>query len=253
MIAGMRAFLLFASLAAALAFAAPAAAQPSLTSSAKQIYHGDIVYFRGVGFTPRGDLLAHLIRPDGTEYPETPFKADEKGLFAHEITIVPNTFGTYELLVEDLATKTSASQRFLMVPHGFSPAVTTQADRMPAEIAGLWQGTVASPASSSSPLTAGSKPAGRNAHDAVLTLSGGPVGGVVGTVSYPTLLCGGEVWLIAVTKDSVQLGEVITYGEERCTGRALVTARAPQKGALAYAWRDVMNRGAATGTLSRRN
>ena len=235
-----------------LAFAAPAAGQPSLTFSLAQMYHGEIVYIRGTGFTPNGDLLSHLIRPDGTEYPETPFKADPQGLMTHEITIVPNTFGTYELLVEDLATRTHASQRFLMVPHGFAPAVKTQADRLPAEYAGVWQGTVAVPAAganANAPRGGTGSPA---AGQTVVSLSGGRVGAVVGTVTYPAQLCGGEVWLVSVTKERVQLGEVITYGHERCTGRALVTMGAPQKGAAAYEWRDIEGRGTGTGALQRR-
>jgi hypothetical protein len=240
----------FIALLGLLAVSLPAAAQPSLTFSLAQMYHGEIVHIRGTGFTPNGDLLSHLIRPDGTEYPETPFKADAQGTMTHEITIVPNTFGTYELLVEDLATKTSASQRFLMVPHGFAPAVKTQADRLPAEYMGVWEGRVAGPAAGPN------GPAQRDvpgAGDTTVTLSGGRVGAVAGTVAYPALLCGGEVWLVSATKERVQLGEVITYGQERCTGRALVTMGAPQKGAAAYEWHDIMDRGTAQGTLKRRD
>ena len=222
----------FIALLGLLAVSFPAAAQPSLTFSLAQMYHGEIVHIRGTGFTPNGDLLSHLIRPDGSEYPETPFKADAQGTMTHEITIVPNTFGTYELLVEDLATKTSASHR------------------LPAEYMGVWEGSVAGSAAGPN------GPARRDvpgAGDTTVTLGGGRVGAVVGTVAYPALLCGGEVWLVSATKERVQLGEVITYGQERCTGRALVTMGAPQKGAAAYEWRDVMDRGTGTGTLKRRD
>lgn len=231
--------------AALLAWSAlPAAAEPSLTFSVSQIFHGEIVHIRGTGFTPKGNLLAHLIRPDGTEYPETPFIADAKGELTHEITIVPNTFGTYELLVEDLATGLAASQRFLMVPLTFAKAVKSQTDRLPQQFASVWQGPVSSPrASSSQPSSS----------RVIVSLSGGRIGAVVGTIAYPSQLCGGEVWLVSVTPEAVQLGERITYGEERCTGRAIVTLRAPKGENLSYEWRDIIENSTAQGALLRRD
>ena len=76
----------------------------------------------------------------------------------------------------------------------------------------------------------------------------------MGTVAYPSLLCGGELWLLGVGADFIQLGEVITYGDERCAGRGVVTVRAATDGTLGFAWRDAYRPGpeAAAGTLARR-
>jgi len=227
---------------AVLAAVLPAAAQPALTFSAAQVHHGQKVQVRGTGFTPRGHLMAHLIRPDGTEYPEMPATADDKGLFFHDIQIVPTNFGSYELLVEDLTTKRAASQRFLLVPLPFAAAVVTQADRLPPAFSGVWEGAATqarTPAPAPSPV--------------VIALGGGRIGAVVGTVAYPAQLCGGELWLVSVSGDAVQLGEKITYGEERCAGRALVTTRMGKDATLTFDWRDVTQNGAAQGTLRKRD
>src|SRR5215470_7557498 len=113
-----------------LALPAHVLAAPSLTFSVSQIVHGEYVDVRGTGFTPNGQVGSHLMRPDGTEYPEMPMKADAKGVVTHQITIVPNTFGTYELQLEDRKTGEVATQRFLMVPPTFDKAVKTQLERM---------------------------------------------------------------------------------------------------------------------------
>src|SRR5688572_24774908 len=132
----------FLAVALLLAVAASAQAQPTLNFSVSQLYHGEIVHIRGTGFTPGGDLLSHLFRPDGTEYPETSMKANAKGELIHDITIVPPYFGTYELLIDDVRAKASASQRFLMVPSTFDKPVKTQAATLPVTFSGVWNGTV---------------------------------------------------------------------------------------------------------------
>jgi hypothetical protein len=230
-------------LAGLLVFGAAAAAQaqPSLTFSVAQIYHGEIVHVRGTGFTPGGDVLSHLFRPDGSEYPETPMRANDKGEFIHDITIVPNTFGTYELLVEDVKAKASATQRFLMVPVTFDKAVTTQAATLPAPFTGVWQGNVTGQRSASKPL------------QAMVTVAGGRIGAVVGSVAYPADGCGGELWLVSAAPDSVQLGEVIRYGQDKCSGRALITLARDKDGSLSMLWRDIAGAGTARGTLRKRS
>ena len=62
--------------------------------------------------------------------------------------------------------------------------------------------------------------------------------GVVGTVAYPALTCGGELWLLDVTTDSVVLGEQITYGEERCPTHGIVTVKPSADGALEFQRRE---------------
>jgi hypothetical protein len=218
----------------------PVSAAPSLTFSAAQIYHGEIVQVRGTGFTPKGQVMSHLMRPDGTEYPEMPMKADAKGLVTHQITIVPNTFGTYELQFEDLTTKAVATQRFLMVPRPFDKPVKTQLARMPAVFDGVWDGGVTQQGSSTASRT-------------LVSLTGGRIGSVVGTIAYPALRCGGELWLVSSSADSMQLGEVILYGQDRCNSRALLTMGRDKRGALTMQWRDINGTGSAQGTLKKRS
>lgn len=215
-------------------------AQPSLTFSASQIYHGEIVKVRGTGFTPNGVVLSHLVRPDGTEYPEMPMKADAKGVVTHEITIVPNTFGTYELQLEDQAAKTVATQRFLMVPRTFEKPEKSAVAGMPAGFSGVWDGLITQQGASTSSRS-------------LVALSGGRVGAVVGTFSYPGLRCGGELWLVSASSTRIQLGEVAIYGQDQCKGRPLLVATLGKDGALTMEWRDVVAGTGAKGTLKKRS
>jgi hypothetical protein len=224
-----------------LGVAAGVQAEPSLTFSTSQIYHGEIVYIRGTGFTPNGPVLSHLIRPDQTEYPEEAMKANAKGEVIHQITIVPHTFGSYELLIEDVTLGASASQRFLMVPTTFDKPVKTQAANLPATFGGVWTGTVSGQRAPSPPA------------DALVTLTGGRIGAVVGTVAYPADNCGGELWLVSASPASIQLGEVIRYGQARCNGRALLTLTHGRDGLVSMVWRDITGAGAAQGTLKKRS
>jgi hypothetical protein len=223
-----------------VAVAHPAGAQPSLTFSVSQILHGEIVHVTGTGFTPRGAILSHLIRPDGTEYPETAMTADATGNITHDITIVPNTYGTYELELDDVATKRSATQRFLMVPRDYGKAVTSTAGRLPASFEGVWDGQM------SGAMAGATSPA-------LIALTQGRIGAVVGTVSYEARDCGGELWLISVAGDEVQLGEVIRYGQERCNDRAVLTLSPTRDGSLAAEWRDITRAGTARGLLKKRS
>jgi hypothetical protein len=221
--------------------AAAAQAQPTLTFSVAQMYHGEIVHVRGSGFTPGGDLLSHLFRPDGTEYPETSMKANARGELTHDITIVPPYFGTYELVIDDVKAKASATQRFLMVPSTFDKPVKTQSPTLPPAFSGVWHGEVTGQRSASKPL------------ETMVTVAGGRIGAVVGSVAYPADGCGGELWLVSASPDSVQLGEVIRYGQEKCNGRALVTLTREKDGSMSMLWRDVTGAGAARGTVRKRS
>lgn len=234
----------FLAVALLLAVTAGAQAQPTLNFSVSQMYHGEIVHIRGTGFTPGGDLLSHLFRPDGTEYPETSMKANAKGELVHDITIVPPYFGTYELLIDDVKAKASASQRFLMVPPTFDKPVRSQVQRLPAAFDGVWTGTLTEqPAASPSPSPSRT----------LIALTDGRIGAVVGTIAYQGPGCGGELWLVSASADSIQLGEVIRYGENSCRSRALVTLTRGKDGSVSMLWRDVTGAGAARGTIRKRS
>ena len=221
---------------------AGAGAAPRLTLSAYQVTPGTAVVIRAAGFTPSGIVISQLIRPDGSEYPTMTFEADGRGEFTHTITIVPTMIGTYEVRMTDRDSKATTSTRFLMAATGTPRLPESGSDRTPAEYAGVWQGSVSQ------------RPPGSEPSVVQLALSGGRAGAVVGTVAYPSLQCGGELWLLSVGADSIQLGEAITFGEERCAGRGVVTVRLAPDGTLGFSWRDALQPGpaAAAGTLTRR-
>ena len=52
-----------------------AEAAPKVTLSPRVIKEGQTVNVSASGFTPNGHVLAHLARPDGSEYPEMQFIA----------------------------------------------------------------------------------------------------------------------------------------------------------------------------------
>jgi hypothetical protein len=79
-----------------------------------------------------------------------------------------------------------------------------------------------------------------------LTLAGGGPGDVVGTITYPSLACGGDLILRKADARGVELQERITFGE--CVDRGVVTLM-PAQGGLSYGWRDTDL--TARGTLSR--
>ena len=225
----------------ALLVASAAQAEPRLTLSAYQVTPGTHITLRATGFTPRGIVISELIRPDGTEYPTMTFEADASGAFTHMITIVPPITGTYEVRMTDRDSKATTSTRFLMAAVGTAPLPKSQGEQMPQTYAGVWQGRATPKAGEASPV--------------VVTLAGGSEGGVVGSVAYPSLLCGGELWLLGVYGDSIQLGERITYGDERCAARGVVTVRPERGGGLSFGWRDAYQPGVGgtvSGTLSRR-
>jgi hypothetical protein len=225
--------------------AAPATAAPALTLSTHQIHSGDTILLQGTGFEPSAKLVSRLFRPDGTEYPEMTFGADARGTLSHPVTIVPVMFGTYEIHITEERTGRVATTRFMMVAPQWPVLPASEAPSLPSTFVGVWNGDVV--------VTGGPRDA---ASHAMVSLAGGATGTVVGTVAYPARLCGGELWLMGVVGGAIQLGEVITYGAERCSGDGVVTLSPPSGGRTAFLWRDAGTRGApsgGTGTLALRS
>jgi len=79
-----------------------------------------------------------------------------------------------------------------------------------------------------------------------LTLAGGARGSVVGTMTYPSLNCGGDLILREADGGRVEVLERITFGT--CVDRGVVTLAQSQAG-LSYDWRG--DNLTARGTLSR--
>ncbi len=64
---------------------------------------------KGTGFTPKRNVLSHLRRPDGTEFPVLPMLTDDRGEFTHDIDTLLLAPGIHEVWVEDEASKTSSN------------------------------------------------------------------------------------------------------------------------------------------------
>ena len=224
-----------------LAASAQALAAPRLTLSAYQITPGMTVEVRASGFTPHGIVISELIRPDGTEYPTMTFEADGEGDFTHVINIIPTIIGTYEVRMTDRTSRNMISTHFMFVAPGSALPAPPTGETLPALLTGVWQGLAAQTGSGESAPV-------------LLSLSGGAVGAIVGTIAYPSLLCGGEVWLAGANGDSAQLGETIAYGEERCAGRGLITLRRAADGSVSFSWHNMRHKDGdgASGTLRRR-
>src|SRR3954447_17108865 len=79
-----------------------------------------------------------------------------------------------------------------------------------------------------------------------LTLASGARGDMVGTITYPSLPCGGDLVLREAGGGRVELLERITFGT--CVDRGVVTL-APAHGGLSFDWRDDAGL-TARGTLS---
>jgi hypothetical protein len=237
----MRTFIGLVSLVLGMASVVEAQPAPRVSLSPLVIQEGQTVAMTASGFTPSAHVLMHLVRPDGSEYPEMQLTADARGAIAHTIRIILIQLGTYELQAVDLSSKAVATSRFMVVEGTLPPTGPPQSNRTPPPYVGVWQGSIARP---------GVSPR----QPVLVTLSGGETGAVVGTIAYPGLSCGGELWLLTVAADSVHLGEQITYGEERCTTHGILTVKPAGDGGLEIQRREAEQPSAlpASGTLPRR-
>lgn len=78
-------------------------AKPEITLSAARVRSGDLVFVMGAGFTPNGTVMAHLQRPDRTEYNPLRLRTNERGEFSHRIDTTMLDIGAFQLWVEDEA------------------------------------------------------------------------------------------------------------------------------------------------------
>jgi len=81
------------------------------------------------------------------------------------------------------------------------------------------------------------------------TIAEGAPGDVVGTISYPSLACGGDLVLRSMSADTLVMTEYITFG--RCVdgGTITLTWRSPES--LDYAWSAGATNSTASGQLDR--
>jgi len=75
-----------------------------------RVKSGEILYVTGTGFTPDRAVIAHMIRPDKTEYNPLRLRANAAGEVVHKIDTVMLDVGTFELWVEDEASKTTSNR-----------------------------------------------------------------------------------------------------------------------------------------------
>src|SRR4051812_44893407 len=83
-------------MAAILLALSPLVAQQKLVIKAdrSRVKSGEILYVTGTGFTPDRAVIAHMIRPDKTEYNPLRLRANAAGELVHKIDTVMLTLGS---------------------------------------------------------------------------------------------------------------------------------------------------------------
>jgi len=71
---------------------------------------GEILYLTGTGFTPDRAVISHMTRPDKTEYDPLRLRANAAGEIVHKIDTVMLDIGTFEVWVEDEASRTTSNR-----------------------------------------------------------------------------------------------------------------------------------------------
>jgi hypothetical protein len=77
--------------------------KPTISLSRERIPQNGWLKMYGKGFTPKGTVLSHLRRPDGTEFREVSLLADAHGEFEHDIDTLLLQRGVHDLWVLDSA------------------------------------------------------------------------------------------------------------------------------------------------------
>ena len=96
-----------------LAGACAQTVEPKIIVTRDRVFRSDHLEMKGSGFTPNANIISHLRRPDGTEFPTLPIHTNQRGEFTHDIDSLLLAPGVYELWVEDLPSKkTSNTARF---------------------------------------------------------------------------------------------------------------------------------------------
>jgi hypothetical protein len=84
--------------------------KPEVRVSASRVKSGGSVQISGTGFTPNHSIMSHLLRPDGTEYNPLRLRTNERGEFFHKVDTTMLEIGTFELWIEDEASKTLSNR-----------------------------------------------------------------------------------------------------------------------------------------------
>jgi hypothetical protein len=81
-------------------------AKPQVSISPARAKSGDPVYMSATGCTRSATVLAHLLRPNGTEYNPLRLRTDERGELTHKIDTTMLSAGPFEAWIEDEASHT---------------------------------------------------------------------------------------------------------------------------------------------------
>ena len=107
------AIVLLVCLSFAVACAQTQTVEPKIIVTKDRVFRSDHLEMKGSGFTPNANIISHLRRPDGSEFPTLPIHTNQRGEFTHDIDSLLLAPGVYELWVEDLPSKkTSNTARF---------------------------------------------------------------------------------------------------------------------------------------------
>jgi hypothetical protein len=79
--------------------------KPEIDVSPDRVKSAVPVYVMGMGFTPNRTVMSHLRRPDETEYNPLRLRTNDHGEFTHKIDTTMLGAGTFEVWVEDEASK----------------------------------------------------------------------------------------------------------------------------------------------------
>jgi hypothetical protein len=123
----------------------------------------------------------------------------------------------------------------VFIPHIMR--VSAQDQNVNAAYVGVWSGT-------------GNQVNGTN-WSILMSVVPGSTGSVVGTISYPSLTCGGELRLKRVTDSSIELSEKLTYGAGRCIDRGVNVLTLTSNQKVSYSWFTAQGKQEATGTLNK--
>jgi len=83
--------------------------KPQVTVSPAIVLHHGHVDLKGTGFSAKSNVISHLRRPDGTEFPTLTMYTNDKGEFVHDIDTVVFSPGVHEVWVEDIKAKTTSN------------------------------------------------------------------------------------------------------------------------------------------------
>ena len=91
--------------------------KPRINVSPGKIRLGELTYVLGSGFSPNRSAISHLLRPDATEYNPLRLRIDPNGQFTHRVDSTMLQTGTFEVWVDDEASKSVSNRaRFVVEP-----------------------------------------------------------------------------------------------------------------------------------------